>query len=72
MNHINHIAVASTMQPAQQDSTAPYGQAMTVSQHREIRSINEWLEMQDDAEVSFLVGEMANRGMRAGRMSAYD
>lgn len=44
---------------------------LSLEQRRENRDINDWLEMQDDAEVSFLVAEMAMRGSRSGRLSAY-
>lgn len=48
-----------------------YGHGMTVKQSRALEDIDEWLEMQDDAEVSFVISEMTMRANRTNRLSAY-
>lgn len=54
-----------------EDKHGDYGHGMTVKQMRERDDIDDWLEMQDDAEVAFVISEMAMRANRATRMSAY-
>lgn len=72
MNSTQPSAAQATLMPAVHDGVKPFGRVkMSVREEREYEDINDWLEMQDDAEVAMLVDQMATRHGRTTRLSAY-
>lgn len=68
MNRPNARVVEANI-PAAEPRTARQAGCgeLTPRQRREMEDITAWLKEQDDAEVEFLVAEMANKNNRLGR-----
>lgn len=70
MNRPNAHVVEASIPAAEAPTPKQFGRGnYTPKQRREMDDITAWLEEQDDAEVEFLVMEMANKNNRAGRRS---
>lgn len=70
MNRINARVVESNIPSAEPRTQRQAGRGeFTPQQMREAEDITAWLKDQDDAEVEFLMSEMANKSNRAYRRS---
>lgn len=68
MNRPNAHVVEANIPSADAPTPEQFGHGnYTLKQRREMDDITAWLEEQDEAEVEFLVMEMANKNSRAGR-----
>lgn len=68
MNRPNAHVVEANIPSADAPTPEQFGRGnYTPKQRREMDDITAWLEEQDDAEVEFLVMEMAAKNLRAGR-----
>ena len=68
MNRPNAHVVEANIPSADAPTPEQFGRGnYTPKQRREMDDITAWLEEQDEAEVEFLVMEMANKNNRAGR-----
>lgn len=68
MNRPNAHVVEANIPSADAPTPEQFGRGnYTPKQRREMDDITAWLEEQDDAEVEFLVMEMAVKNLRAGR-----
>lgn len=70
MNRPNAHVVEANIPSADAPTPEQFGRGnYTPKQRREMDDITAWLEEQDEAEVEFLVMEMANKNSRLGRRS---
>lgn len=68
MNRPNAHVVEANIPAADAPTPEQFGRCnYTPKQRREMDDITAWLEEQDEAEVEFLVMEMAAKNLRAGR-----
>lgn len=68
MNRPNAHVVEANIPSADAPTPEQFGRGnYTPKQRREMDDITAWLEEQDEAEVEFLVMEMAAKNLRAGR-----
>lgn len=70
MNRPNARVVEANIPSAEAPTPQQFGRGNhTPAQRREAEDITAWLKEQDDAEIEFLVMEMAMKNNRSGRRS---
>lgn len=64
MKAANTMVIESNIPSADPATAKQFATGLSVKQRREMESINDWLEMQDEAEVDALTADMSGRNNR--------